>query len=667
MSFVEKDVWLQWAPAETNEKVRYWVDRWQELVDNFNVNSYWLRLSSPHLLVLAIADEIEHNDLRNVETRKVFQKELGRILRDDLVVRNALTVEFGALIKNFDKPALLHLNTLCASVQPFFTSGDYFVQSVARLIAILLNDTWSQNDPVEIGRLSNSLIIEFLQASYHITTIRSIPAALFDKLRFRPDGSPDTRFLHSVDWRSFLINGKYDPAAHSAAIAKAMADLSPRRRLETLVDVFRRPMELGTIIFPVSGVRNVSKLELNAVTLYNPATHPLLENSEHSLDKNPELFRRPPDLPLVNAAVRLSFRDAVAGADVAADMAEEAFDWIRPHSYSKYPIEVDRRNHIALDRAGRLQRAAHGISLNTLQLAATGDGIDLQNLVAHLPNGLIDATLSRLKTSGMDHPIVSKLRVCFRWYRRAVEAQKPEDKLLNAWIVLERMFAFSRHDALRQWGLGSGETASKFRIIAEYIPVRDALQLMYDFGWQLYYYLRTRLPELGLSAALLKRSGLETSQPSITFDQFIPSLGEIRDQLTNRIISEKVHEAYRFYHDGKVAREQILKRHDSTRNEVVLIYRLRNTIVHHGHFDRTVLIQLAARAVQLAANATILLFGEFLRDPKATVETIFAAAKVEYDRTIARLDQNLPVNFESFKPWGTYPRVDPPTNTAPVQ
>src|SRR4029450_7018590 len=109
----------------------------QEVIDNCNINSYGLRLSSPHLLICAISEEIEYNSLRNAETRALFKDELSRVLKQDPVVKNAPLVEFIALIKHFETAPLLYLDTVCAAVLPFFTSGDYFRDSLKRLFPVV--------------------------------------------------------------------------------------------------------------------------------------------------------------------------------------------------------------------------------------------------------------------------------------------------------------------------------------------------------------------------------------------------------------------------------------------------------------------------------------------------------------------------------------------------
>jgi Apea-like HEPN len=655
---VERSIWQKWQGDSLNPKILYWVDQWQELIDNFNVNSYGLRLSSPHLLILAIADEIEHNALRNSETRRVFKTELSRSLKDDLVVKESLGIEFAVILKHLETDTLLHLRTLCASVAPFFTKGEYFEQCVKRLANVLQEPIWAENDSYELGRLSNVLVIELLQANYHLSTIRMLPVQLFDKVDVDPEGRTRTMFPHGIDWRDFLRNNSFDDRAYHTAITNLLESMTPLRRIETLVDMFRRPMEPGTFIFPVSGARNMPNQTLQAVTLYNPVTNPLLDSTQTRTPKDVELFSRTPDLPLVNVAVKSLFRDVAAGAQRAAEIAEETFDWIQLHAYTKHPIKIDAANYIVLDRDARPLQVT--TNLENSPLVVAHGALDLNALFLSLPDGLVTSTIARISETRFDDPFASKLRICLRWYRKAVESKTPEDKLLNSWVVLERAFS-SQSVQPNTLSLGATANSTKFQIIADYIPVREGLRLMYDFGWQLFYYLQVRLPYLSLSEDVQQRTGLAGKKRMVSLDHFIPNLPLLSAAVKDRIVKEKVEKARQFYNDASVAKKEICNRRDNTRDEVTLIYRLRNSIVHYGDFDRTVLPQLAARSLQLARNVTLLLFTEFLRAPSASVETIFAEAKVEYERTIARLDQNLPVNFESFKPWGTYPRTPEPT------
>ena len=679
---MEKNVWFHYAPGEINQKIRYWVDRWQELIDNSNINSYGLRLSSPHLLIRAISEEIEYNSLRNAETRALFKDELSRVLKQDPVVKNAHLVEFVALINHFETAPLLYLDTVCAAVLPFFTSGNYFRDSLKRLISILKTDAWAAEDPKEIGRLSNAIIVEFLLNRYNVETIRTFPAALFSQLRSLPNGHSVTEFPHNVNWRMFQHEQSFDSAGYAAAISSEMEELTIEDRLNALGRFFDRRLEQGTFIFPVSGLRNASRLKFRSVTLYSPIKESLSARQDTET-ADPEMFGRDASISPVNVAVDLAFRDSAAGSDEAADIAEELFDWMQPYWTQTNPVEIDRRNYIVVDDQKRLINVQSGVSRHNA-FAVSHNALNVDVFFEYLPAGLADEVVKRIGESRANQALANKLPVCLRWYRKGVEAAKLEDQLLYYWVVLERAFAFSRHDQDKKWSLSGAAETGRFRVIAEYVPVHEALTFMYDFAWQLHHYLYRLLHShhlstatnqlvsyISLSPELMKTCGFDANSSGVTLDDFLQNLDTIAAQLTDRVVKEKVEEVASFYRDPLVANANITRKFQTTRDEIVLIYRLRNSILHQGHFDRKLLQPFAARAGQLARNVILILFTKFVDDPDTSVETIYASAKVQYDRTIARLEENLPVDFVSPKQWGLYPRItpnqeEPASRTAPT-
>jgi len=667
---VEKNVWFQYSPGEINEKIRYWADRWQELVDNFNVNSYGLRLSSPHLLIRAISEEIEYNSLRNAETRALFKDELSRVLKQDPVVKTAHVVEFVALIKNFETAPLLYLDTLCAGVLPFFASGDYFRGSLKHLVSILKTDVWAPEDAQEIGHLSNVLIVEFLLNGYHVETIRTFPPALFNQISILPNGHPVTEFPHNVDWGSFQHEQSFDTGGYAAAISSEMEGLTIEDRLNALGCFFDRPLEQGSFIFPVSGLQNASRSTFRSVTLYSPIKDSLAVRHDMAT-ANPEMFGRDAGLSPVNVAVDLAFRDSAAASEQAAEIAEELFDWMQPHWSPTNPVEIDRLNYIVVDSQKRIIREKSGLSHHNL-FSISHHALDVDAFFQHLPTGLADSVVKRLMEIRADRPLANKLPVCLHWYRKAVEAGRGEDQLLYYWVVLERAFAFSRRDQDKKWSLTGTADTGRFRVIVEYVPVHEALTFMYDFAWQLYHYIYRLLgnrymsvvtgqvvPYFSLSPKLMKACAFDGSSRTVTIDDFLPNLDRIAAEVADRVVKEKVEEVAKFYRDPLVAKASISKKFSTTRDEIVLIYRLRNSIVHQGHFNRKLLQPFAARAGELARNVIRILLTKFVDDPDASVETIFAGAKVQYDRTIARLEQNLRVDFVTPKQWGVYPRKSP--------
>lgn len=51
------------STGEINEKIEYWIDVWNDLITHFTKTHYGLELANPHVALIVLIDEIEHNEL----------------------------------------------------------------------------------------------------------------------------------------------------------------------------------------------------------------------------------------------------------------------------------------------------------------------------------------------------------------------------------------------------------------------------------------------------------------------------------------------------------------------------------------------------------------------------------------------------------------------------
>ena len=170
---METFIWENYNKDEVNDKIKYWVDLWEDLISYFNVNSYGLKLINPQLILLDTIDEIESNQfVKNKENKKYFYEKISQILEVDEVRRN------------FDSNRILFLSQLCKKALSIFRSGEYFEKSFQELKKIMLEKNWNANDERKIYYLSQVLIIELLLRGYNLEEIKDFPKSIFDKYSF---------------------------------------------------------------------------------------------------------------------------------------------------------------------------------------------------------------------------------------------------------------------------------------------------------------------------------------------------------------------------------------------------------------------------------------------------------------------------------------------------
>ena len=182
---MERHIWKKYGTGEVNDKIIYWVDLWNDLVDHFTKDHYGLELDNPHVLLLVLVDEIEYDELRNEEVRKYLLEGLGKALKVDPVVKKEIPTEFSLLLHAFNNQALYYLLRTCKSILPFFQGGRYFHETFNVLRASLSDPNWKSGEEEQIRSLTNSLIVELLLKGYGLKSIREMPRNIFWK-DFRP-------------------------------------------------------------------------------------------------------------------------------------------------------------------------------------------------------------------------------------------------------------------------------------------------------------------------------------------------------------------------------------------------------------------------------------------------------------------------------------------------
>ena len=174
-------LWDSYEEGEINDKIKYWVDLWEDLIENFNNDSYGLNLVNPHLILMDIIDEIKFNRLKNSKNKEYFLKTLGVMLKSDPVIKNSFKSDFTLIIKELQSNRLEYFLQLCEDIVKLFQEGLYFNKSFDELKKILLNSKMEKEDEKNISIISQNLIVEFTLIGYSLDEIKKFPSYIFDK------------------------------------------------------------------------------------------------------------------------------------------------------------------------------------------------------------------------------------------------------------------------------------------------------------------------------------------------------------------------------------------------------------------------------------------------------------------------------------------------------
>src|ERR1035437_7741511 len=445
---MERLLWKNYPAGLINEKIEFWVDMWDDLIDHFTKTHYGLELVNPHVVLIVLIDEIEHNELRNKETRQYLLESIAHFLNNDPVVKQHLRAEFSLLLNGFNNQPHFYLLQSAKAVLPFFRDGKYFFETYSKLRQILADPNWQPKEEKNIETIANSLIVELLLKGYSLKSIREMPRNLFDDV-----SRSGNKFPKEYTYFDLIELPDAERDKHLAKQADELTTLNVDNRLSAFTRYSTRKPYDFIFIYEVEGLKGEGQLEIGPVTFYSPKTISLIKPDSadaktNDLLKEEEFFRRNKNQYFANAAIKLSCVDVDNGLILAAEMADKALDLLRSGHQSQCRFKIAREQYVYLRKNGHLGGSGTSVgdddpilkwqhSIDLKYFSANKDGLTtLENTGEYL-------FLAKDAQSILEQ----KVSDCLHWFRKGEETDRLEDRLLHYWIVIEKIFTFHTSSA----------------------------------------------------------------------------------------------------------------------------------------------------------------------------------------------------------------------------
>jgi hypothetical protein len=662
---MERRLWRNYPAGEINEKIEFWVDIWDDLIEHFTKTHYGLELANPHVALIVLIDEIEHNELRNRETRQYLLESLGNYLKHDPIVKQHLSAEFSLILQSFNNQPQFYLLQSVKATLPFFRDGHYFFETYSELRKILADSNWQPNDERRIESLASSLIVELLLKRYSLKSIQGMPRNIFCDTSQMSHDFP-TKYV----WNDFDDLPKAEQEKYAAEKQNEIKALNLDSRLSAFTRFFTRNTCDYVFIFEVEGLKGEAEFEIGPVTFYSPKIRSFIKDyadadaeTNKSL-KDQEFFRRDKTQYFANAAIQLSCIDMDNGLLQAAEMADKALDLLRSQFTTECRLKIVKEQHLILRKNGELRSSCSsaGESLPIKWLHS----FDLKFFSANKDSldGFTKAATYLFSPKDAQSQLEQKVSDCLHWFRKGAEADRLEDRLLHYWIVMEKIFTFPSSSA--PLIKSNDKLEPKIFLISELLSASAAFRFIYKIGWTLRSYLKHFLnfpfahfneyALLKLPKEIIEKCFLQENYTGQIFlKQIVENLGDLEKTVDKRLVKNRVSSTKRFYEDGAFAKEEIKQVVARTKEDIILIYRYRNSIVHNAHYDPSLLQPFVEKAASLAQLALNMLISERTNKSNATVEQIFVSKYFEVQRIFERLDKNLPVDFLEVPTWNIPP------------
>ena len=567
-------------------KIKFWIELWEDLINNFLKRSFGLTLYSPHILIEDIIVEIEENQFRNKENKKYFYSSLSDFLKNDEVIRKNFKAEFTLLRKDFNSDKTNYTLALSKKINESFKKGIYFKKTLALTEEILLEDKELDIEFVnKINYYSQSLIVELIRKSYALEDIKKFIKNVFDNYHYLHE-TLITNFPHQVDYSDYENdNGKINYKKAEEVVKNIMDKLSSKDRIRKLSFYYNKKTEKVKYIFFIKGIKGEIDKTIFDVNFYSINKKRFTEEDRtyDSEDLQKDLNKD----KYLQAAVEIDFLLPKSSLKFAKSKIENALDILACYFRFRTDVSLNESNYIIVDKENRLIFSTSGRGKDD-RFMNYQDALNFNELEKHIDNL---KEFSFLWNSKKKSETVSKIKNALHWYRKGEQSSKEADKMLNYWIAIENLFN-SKDDIKKD--IFSDNNKSKFNLIQEIIAAEQTFKFVYEYGWELYHYfsnkVRNTFGKTEIPEKLIKLGQLKPEVgTNIYLEKFVEILPQLREYEKNLFILDKIDSVIKFYSDSSFTKAEILNHIEQVKNDVLMIYRFRNLIVHNAHFDNTLL------------------------------------------------------------------------------
>lgn len=392
--------------------------------------------------------------------------------------------------------------------------------------------------------------------------------------------------------------------------------LTLKDRFEALHWLYDAEQREHRFIFPIYGIELKSpKIQVGDICLYDAKS--VSFGSEHSKFVS-EVFGRDDSIPHVNATTIVKCVSPRFGANIAFRAIDETLDIISLLYSNKTTPVCDSSDYIYQEIPSDLWGARLGEKRDDQSRYLLGPRVSDQTE--------IQSAADDLKVVKENRASRSKILQALHWHRKAMDSTEPEDKLLYAWIVLEKL--------LHPGGRYSNERMkgnSKLNEILKSIDYFTIWHLVRTKAIHAFEMLREHTGGFGythekinIPGKLLYSSQLRTeSGQDVNLRVFVDHIDKLLEYMSkSSYVFSELKRVRDFFFIPSVTLKSCEQSTRGMRSHIQTAYYYRNLIVHNGYYSTDMLRLTSSICENVAQRVLAYLLHMLRKMPNESVEQL---------------------------------------------
>ena len=556
-----------------NEKESYFVSYYLYRLKLYESGSSEFEMFNLHSLCEIIIEEIINNNInRNL---KFFQDKLRNISRIDYMIKNNYEYKVNEIINNITSNkqyALIVAKNLITELD----EGKYGKEICYRISKLIFSKKELENIKVELNYLIDALIIEYVIYGYDLKEIEDIIYNIFSKYQI-------------IDSKRVITNFPIPEGTNdNEKIINFINDLSIQKRIDTLKLYFEQKKRKFYYMFNMRGiVGDFLDIHLNNVDIYNWKTKYKF-GIEIQKDKPAMYSAGNFEKNDIHCSIMIESVGKDSKFEKVKQELDDALDILSFYHNIQCKIEVDYSKYVIFDE----NREFIGEGMTNEFNENFKREVKPLNYNYNKSNDEVNEEYNKYSKYILNNFSYSSriIKQSIRYYKKAKEATRLEDKILDYWICIENIFNAINID-LPNSILDKNEKDSKFNKIYSLIPyitLKNRLILVY---WKVYeFFMNSDRYARNFNLKILtddEMKKLQFNGEEINLIDFIKYY-EILDNKFNLEIIQDIYLKYnKMLTDARITTDYINKSIRKSKDILLILYRYRNMVVHNAQYDIT--------------------------------------------------------------------------------
>lgn len=613
----------------------YWQHYWdhciETLIDKDNVS---FKIIGPRMLVQDLIDELEGHGLANQDNINYFKKQLSALNKTDEVFHSLCHPIVDCLQKRLeDKGNRESSILLCKKILAALVENKYFALLVDWLAKTIDETTVSYYDSrKKINDITHLIIAAYAAEGFAFDEIKryaiDVPGVIIQEGGYVLAAPEEYETLKLSDYSS------------EEDYYEAVADYIKNRTVYQCLDVLKYYYNLeprdAYFVVRLNGLKGQVNNYIGDINIYSPKKKKYV-TGEFSISNVEEMID---GRDRINAAIPVLYKSMGQAKAQAASKLEEVLDLITLSYRTKEPVTM-ATNIYSLVIGGNEVGSSVSNRGNDPQMASRDEMMSY--LDAFDLNGINEDGFKFLSEKHqvlqvVQEPLRRRLKNAIRWYAKASATEKSEDVLLYSWYAIEGLLKVGSQ--ARAEVLENSKDVSSLKVIQVVLASIICKHYFHRYLRGIYgYYLYLTDQNnnyYDFTDDVIEKAALNLKAGDHYRDaDFLNAIPDMMGCINNDIAKDELAELQEFYRNG----DGMKKKAQQVKEDILMIYRLRNMIVHNAAISCENISFYAQEAKFMAQS--VIRYVTSHAAAETTIEDIEIGAKLDYQVFIQNIDEEL--------------------------